>query len=404
LVPGVGGQAAGAGDVAEGAEVAGGLGGQDRGRGEAVGDGGVAEGEVDDLGDVGGDGPQPGRVRHGGEGGAAEVDAAAEQAVSGGLGVEPEQLLADALGVGVQDAVADVVAQRADVGDVVVEPLQFEQDRALAGGLGGYRPPGGVLDGEAVGEGVPDGGVAADALGQWQAGGGGTAFEEFLNAFVDEPQAGLEFEDGLADDGEAEVAGFDKAGVHRADRDLVDAGSFHGQEREGALGVAEARWWAGVGAHRVPAAGPVVVADQPARLRVADGDDAVQVVHLPFEPAGGEGQPGQAGELGPVAGQPGVHLDAGVGGPGGEQVDHPQGRSAGRAGVVVVGGGQGQPVPVGEQLAGPGVERAGVRLDDGPVRAGRRRRRAVHAPWSGHLSSLRPPARRRAAAGAAARR
>ena len=128
----------------------------------------------------------------------------------------------------------------------------------------GYGPAGGVFDGEAVGEGVADGGVAADPFGQGQCVGEVAAFEEFLESFVDEPEAGLEFEDGFADDGEAEVAGFDEAGVDGSDGDFVDAGAFHAEEGVGAFGVAEFGWRAGVGAHRVPAAGPVVVADEPA--------------------------------------------------------------------------------------------------------------------------------------------
>src|SRR5207244_7384860 len=110
-----------------------------------------------------GDGPQAGGFGDGVQGGAAGVDAAAEQAVAGDLGVEPEQLLADALGVRVQDAVADVVAEGADVGDVVVEPFEFEQDRPLARGLGGYTVAGGRPDGQAGRAGVTGGGGAAGA-------------------------------------------------------------------------------------------------------------------------------------------------------------------------------------------------------------------------------------------------
>ena len=43
-------------------------------------------------------------------------------------------------GVGVEDAVADVVAQRADVGDVVVEPFQLQQDRPDPLGVIADRP------------------------------------------------------------------------------------------------------------------------------------------------------------------------------------------------------------------------------------------------------------------------
>lgn len=91
------------------------------------------------------------------------------------------------------------------------------------------------------------------------------------------------------------MAGFDEAGVDGSDGDFVDAGAFHAEEGVGAFGVAEFGWRAGVGAHRVPAAGPVVVADEPAGLWVVERDDAVQVVHFAFEPAGREGQRGEAG-------------------------------------------------------------------------------------------------------------
>jgi hypothetical protein len=46
--------------------------------------------------------------------------------VAGGVVVEAEELFADALGVGVGDAVGDVVAEGAEVGDVVVEAFEFE--------------------------------------------------------------------------------------------------------------------------------------------------------------------------------------------------------------------------------------------------------------------------------------
>ena len=151
---------------------------------------------------------------------------AAEEPVAGDAAVESEELFADAEGVGVEDAVADVVGERADVGGVVVEPFELEQQGAevLPGGRDGDAE--GVFDGEAVREVVADGGVAGDAFGEFDAGAVVAAFEEFLDAFVDEPEAGLHRDDGLADDGEAEVAGFDEAGVDGTDGDLVDAGAF----------------------------------------------------------------------------------------------------------------------------------------------------------------------------------
>ena len=94
---------------------------------------------------------------------------------------------------------------------------------------------------------MADGGVAADPFGQLEPVGGPAALEELLDAAVDEPQPGLEPEDGLADDGEAEVAGLDHAGVDRADRDLVDARALDGPERVRTVDVAERRAGAGVG-------------------------------------------------------------------------------------------------------------------------------------------------------------
>ena len=170
--------------------------------------------------------------------------------------------------------------------------------------------------------------------------------EELLDAAVDEPQPRLQVQDGLADDGEPEVAGLDHAGVHRADRDLVHPGALDGAERVRAVGVAEAAAAApGVGEHRVPAAGPVEVPDQPAGQRVVVGHDAEQVVHLAFEPAGGERQPGQAGHPGPAAVERHVQLDPAVRRGGGEQVHGAQPRLP----PVLVPGDQRDPEPGVEQ-------------------------------------------------------
>jgi hypothetical protein len=89
-----------------------------------------------------------------------------------------------------------------------------------------------ILDGLAVGESVADGGVPGDPLGDLEAGDDVFTLEEFFDPFVDEPEPGLHAQDGLAHDPEAEVAGLDEPGVHRTDRDLVDAGALDRDERE----------------------------------------------------------------------------------------------------------------------------------------------------------------------------
>lgn len=114
---------------------------------------------------------------------------------------------------------------------MVVDAFQFEQDRPEHLCFRRRRTGGCILDSEAVGEVVADGAVTGDSFCEFDTAVRVATFEEPFDAFVDEPQAGLHVEDGFADDREAEVAGFDDAGVHWADGDLVDAGSFDGEER-----------------------------------------------------------------------------------------------------------------------------------------------------------------------------
>jgi len=61
--------------------------------------------------------------------------------VAGGVGVEAQQGLFDPHGVGVQDGVPDVVAQGAEVGGVVVEAFEFEQDRRIRRAVAGTSIP-----------------------------------------------------------------------------------------------------------------------------------------------------------------------------------------------------------------------------------------------------------------------
>src|SRR4029450_2206965 len=142
--------------------------------------------------------------------------------------------------------------------------------------VGGDGKAEGVFDGEAVREGVSDGGVAADAFRQWYRVGDVLAMEEPFDSLVDVPESGLHLQDGLADDGEAEVSGFDEAGVDGADGDLVDAGAVDGGEWVLCCGVV---------AHGVPAGGRVRVVHEASRHGVVVGLDPVEVAYLAFEAA-----------------------------------------------------------------------------------------------------------------------
>ena len=76
---------------------------------------------------------------------------------------------------------SDVVGECAEVGGVVVEPFEFDQQGPQPVRLVGHLDPEGVFDGEAVRERVRGGGVAADAFGEFDRAAGGAALEEFLD-------------------------------------------------------------------------------------------------------------------------------------------------------------------------------------------------------------------------------
>src|SRR6185312_12268913 len=127
LRAGVGAHTAGPGNVSQAAHGTGVVTVQHRGAGEPVIDPGVAQCQLGDFGEVSSDrlqllgGGQPVQ-RY-----AAGVDSAAQQPMPGHRRVDAQQLFADALGVGVGDAEADVVGQRAQIGGVVVEPFEFDE-------------------------------------------------------------------------------------------------------------------------------------------------------------------------------------------------------------------------------------------------------------------------------------
>ena len=85
--------------------------------------------------------------------GSADGDCAAQQPVAGRLLVEPQQGLPEPGGVGVDDPVADVVGEGAEVGDVVVHAFQLEQERSHEAVLLIDLDAGGGLDRHRVGGG-----------------------------------------------------------------------------------------------------------------------------------------------------------------------------------------------------------------------------------------------------------
>ncbi len=98
--------------------------------------------------------------------GTTQDHAAAEKTMPGRVAIEPQELFAEVEGPGLGQAEANVVAQRADVGHVVVEALEFEQRGPQDAGILADRELPGVLDGLAIGKAMADSGVPRDPLGQ----------------------------------------------------------------------------------------------------------------------------------------------------------------------------------------------------------------------------------------------
>jgi hypothetical protein len=114
---------------------------------------------------------------------------------------------------------------------------------------------------------------------------------------VDESQPRLEVHDLLALHAEAEVAGLDDPRVHRAHRDLEDAGALHAAEREGLPGIDEVAAGHRVPAERVIALGPELMQREPSQFGMARGREPEEIVDLPLEPARRERARGERGEM-----------------------------------------------------------------------------------------------------------
>ena len=91
-------------------------------------------------------------------------DAAAQKPVSGKALVQPQQPLADTETVRVRHGEARIVADHAEVRHVVVQPLHFQEHNAEILRARWNFHSGESLQGLAVGQRVPDGRVAGDAL------------------------------------------------------------------------------------------------------------------------------------------------------------------------------------------------------------------------------------------------
>ena len=162
---------------------------------------------------------------------AAGHDDVAHQAMAeGGVGCA-QDALAQHAAMGVHQRKGGIVADGADVAEMVGKPLEFRQQRAQPDRAIGHdefqrrfgRPRKRV--------GIGDGAVARHASGELdgalEAGAGHQPFDALVG--ISKPL--FQPDHGLAAGGEAEMSGFDDARMHRTDRNLVQAVAFRGRKR-----------------------------------------------------------------------------------------------------------------------------------------------------------------------------
>ena len=139
--------------------------------------------------------------------------------------------------------------------------------------------------------------VSGDALGQLQPGGGEAPLEKLLSALVSVVETGAHVDDGLADDGEAEMPRLDDARVHGPDGNLVDALAAHFHERKGPPVIGKLTR-EGVLPQREEIGGPEAVAHERTRVGVAHRSDAEEVVDLLLEERSGVMESAERGDGG----------------------------------------------------------------------------------------------------------
>ena len=153
----------------------------------------------------------------------AGADRGTQQAAAGQRLVDAHHLFAQARSVRIGDHEADVRGDGSDIGGVVVDAFQLEQNRAHPGSGLRKLHAADPLHRLAKGRAVRNAGVAGDAFGQRNRVRHRQVLESFFDALVHVEHAQLKVQNRLARHGEAEVSRFDDAGVYRPHRNLKDA-------------------------------------------------------------------------------------------------------------------------------------------------------------------------------------
>ena len=144
-----------------------------------------------------------------------------------------QHALAQDAALRVHDGKRGIVADRSDVAEVIGQPFELGHQRAqklrARCRFGVERGLDRVRKRQRIGDGAVAGGAAGEPRGVVEV----RTRHQRLDAFMHVAQPLLEPHDGLAVGGEAEMSGLDDAGMHRADRDLVQVLALGRQERVG---------------------------------------------------------------------------------------------------------------------------------------------------------------------------
>ena len=167
------------------------------------------------------------------------------------------------------------------------QAFQFGEDDPAVRGARRHGHAGDLLDRLAIGQAVGQRFVAGNPFGKIIAAFQALAFAELFKALVHKIELCLEVDDRFAGDAEAEVPRFDDAGVHRPDRDLVNAFAFDAGEADRLLRARRPAAPVEVAAQGVLPGRPIAVEDQRLGVRMAIRPQAEQVMDLPLVQGGG---------------------------------------------------------------------------------------------------------------------
>ena len=190
-----------------------------------------------------------------------------------------QRVLAQNAALRVHDGEGRIVADRTDIAEMIGHALKLGHQGAQIDRARGHLRVPGLLDRMRKGERIGDGAVAGRAAGETECLVERRARHERLDAFVHIAQALFQPHHGFSVGRETEMPGFDDAGMHRSDRNLVQAFALRGQESIGGGGSRRG----GRGGKRMRYSPEAEIEPRPC-IRQADRLQAEQAADCAFQP------------------------------------------------------------------------------------------------------------------------